>query len=68
MNGKKAISYELEDSYYYIQDLNLVYFRIILNLEDESRIYLNVKVDIFGSSDSQTSPVVHFLGSLGGIS
>lgn len=67
-NGNKVISCELEDSYFYIPEQNILSYRIILTLENKTNIYLAVNVHIYDFSDHQSVPLVRFLGTEGGTS
>lgn len=69
LNGKEITSYELEESYFYIESLKTANFRIIITPSDNTPIYIAGVIDVYGNTKHQTAPAVKFLGTvLGGIS
>lgn len=68
LDGKEIISYELEESYFYISSNNTVNFRIILTPSDNVPVYVAGIIEIYNSNNYQTSPLVRFWGTktLGG--
>lgn len=66
--GQKVISCELEESYFYMPDINTTNFRIIVNLENNSKLYLGVLASFSETTNFQNSPVIRFYGTQGGIS
>jgi len=68
VNTNKITKYELEDSYFYIDSINCLNFRILLTLNNNENIYLGVQVYMFENNDYQTSPVIRFIDTSGGSS
>lgn len=67
-SGKKVISCELEESYFYMPDINTTNFRIVVDLEDNSKLYIGVLASFSETTTFQKSPVIRFYGTQGGIS
>lgn len=65
-NGKNVLSCELENSYFYLENLDILNFRIILTLEDNSTFYLSLQAHIYESNDYQSAPTIKFYGTSGG--
>jgi len=69
LNNEKILSYELEDSYFYLPNTGTLNFRIQIYLENSSIIYLGVKIEMYNNNDEyQAAPVIRFHGISGGTS
>lgn len=65
-NGQNILSCELENSYFYLDNLDILNFRIILTLEDNSIFYLFVQTYMYENTDYQSAPIIKFYGISGG--
>lgn len=61
INGENEFSCELEDSYLYSNEDYLINLRLVLTLEDSSKIYIPVIIEIYGNTDNQNTPLIKFL-------
>jgi len=69
IDAKNEFSCELEDSYFYNANLNILSFRIIITGKNNSIIYLNAETNMYNESENLYVPTTKIFGTTsGGIS